>query len=226
MRSRTETFATYAVLIAAVCVAAANVHREFFRRAATGLREPVAAPTYMSTWKELLGVGIRDGDSMAKVTVVEFSDLECPVCRRFHSRLREVQQADSGNVAFVFVHYPLPQHRFARPAARAAECADAQGRFSQFINVVYEKQDSLGLKSWTSFASDAGLRDIVGFERCQADAGKPSRIDAGIAVGDKIRVTGTPTVIINGWRFASAPFDSLSSIVSRISLGQTPIAPR
>jgi hypothetical protein len=82
----------------------------------------------------------------------------------------------------VFVHFPLPIHRFAVQAAQATECASLKGRFLNFIDAVYRKQDSLGLKSWGSYA-----------------------LEAGRELGLRWQILGTPTVIINGLRYASPP---------------------
>jgi hypothetical protein len=67
------------------------------------------------------------------------------------------------DVGLFFVHFPLPMHRFARPAARATECAGLQGKFGQMVDAVYNKQDSLGLKSWSDYGRDAGVADTVAF---------------------------------------------------------------
>jgi protein-disulfide isomerase len=103
------------------------------------------------------------------------------------------------------VHFPLPQHRFARPAARAAECAHDQGLFDKFQDLVYSKQDSLGLKSWISYAEEARVPELRRFERCVADTARVARIEAGILLDKQLAVRGTPTVILNGSRFWNPP---------------------
>jgi protein-disulfide isomerase len=125
-------------------------------------------------------------------------------------------------IAFTFIHYPLRMHRFAHRAAVAAECADGQGRFEQYINAVYEKQDSLGLKSWWSYAQAASVPDSVAFESCIN--GPPSgRIAAGLEWADRLSLTGTPTVIVNGWRLPRAPSaNELDDIVRAVQAGRDP----
>jgi protein-disulfide isomerase len=171
-------------------------------------------------WRDLLSSAQAEGNKSARVTVIEFSDLECPFCRRFHRALRDAVTKDGLDVETVFIHYPLKGHRFAAPAARAAECAREQGGFPAFVDHVFEKQDSLGLKSWASFAREAGIRDTATFSRCAAQQGTPTQVTAGITAGTLIHVTGTPTVIINGWRFARPPYDSLAAIIRKASLGE------
>jgi protein-disulfide isomerase len=140
--------------------------------------------------------------------VVEFSDLECPFCRKFHSTLREARQTWGDSVAYTFIHYPLDFHKNAYAAARAAECAHSQGRFEQFLDIVFAKQDSMGRIPWSSLAREAAVPDPEGFAVCIADSASVDRVERGRAVGSLLRIRGTPTVIVNGWRFASTPPDS------------------
>ena len=164
-------------------------------------------------WSELTSVGHRMGRPDAKVTILEFSDFECPFCRRFSEVAAAVRKAHGDDVAHVFVHYPLTGHRFARPAAHVAECAAAQGRFEEMHDLLFVKQDSLGLKEWSSFAKESGVRNISEFSGCLRDTSKARFIDAGLAAGRSVDVRGTPTVVINGTLYRQLPPDSLSDIV-------------
>jgi protein-disulfide isomerase len=112
-------------------------------------------------------------------------------------------------VARRFVHFPLPQHRFARPAARAAECAALEGRFSEMHDVLMAKQDSFGLKSWTSYARDASVKDTIRFGKCVSQNEKVPRVEDGVALGTQLEISGTPTIVIDGWRFEAPPSDTL-----------------
>jgi protein-disulfide isomerase len=182
-------------------------------------------PTYLPSWRDLIANGVLEGDSTAVVKLVEFSDLECPVCRQFERNVRSVRAKYPKEVSVVFVHFPLPQHRFARPAARAAECADRSGRFAEFVALAYDKQDSLGLKPWTSYALEAGVRNTARFARCVADASPVPRIDDGVALAHRMGVRGTPTVIVNGWRFSSPPAEAeLIRTVAALIAGDRPFA--
>jgi protein-disulfide isomerase len=108
-------------------------------------------------------------------------------------------------VALSYIHFPINGHRFAIPAARAAECADAEHKFGALHDVLFDKQDSLGLKSWNSYAQEAGIRDIPGFERCVTTLTDLVRVNRGRSLGGAMNVHGTPDVMVNGWRFASPP---------------------
>jgi|SRR5688572_16280039 len=204
--SRTESVSLWLLVLAACAVATAVVHREFFdrptpRRAVDASRPP----EFMDDWRQILSAGIVVGSPMAKVHIVEFADLECPACRLFQEDLHAARAQFGDDVAVVFVHYPLPQHRFARPAARAAECANDQGQFGVFQDIIFLKQDSLGLKTWASYADEARVPDLRRFAQCASDTTQVARIEAGVALGKKLGVPGTPTVMVNGWRFWNPP---------------------
>lgn len=166
-------------------------------------------------WAALANHGIRiQGSASSPIQILEFSDLECPFCRRLHETLAGLPALAHDSVSVVFIHYPLEIHRFARVAALAAECAEHEGLFGTFVNRVFQLQDSLGLKDWTIVAKEAGVADTLAFLRCLKGPEHP-RIAEGRRVGDSIGVHGTPTVIVNGIRFGGTPNRSqLDSAIS------------
>lgn len=222
MSVRFETFSSGVLVVAAVAIAGAVVHREFAARpAAGGVARSSVAPEYLASWKELLSGGVLVGDSAAPVKIIEFADLECPACKTFHSTVRAITHKAPQDVALIFVHFPLAQHRFARPAARAVECANEQGKFLTYYDLLYDKQDSLGLKAWTSFAVEAGVPDTVRFARCTSATTEVRRVETGRALGAKIGVHATPTVIVNGWRYSYPPTESeLSRAILTLKAGK------
>lgn len=213
MTSQFERFATGLLVVAALAVAVAVVHREFGPSGSTAPTLRSSSKEFVRGWEDLLddsaSIALRAGD----VIVVQFSDLECPFCRRFHLALRSAVTETGVRVRNVFVHYPLPQHRFAIPSAKAAECAREQGRFEEFVDAIFLKQDSLGLRPWTAYAHDAGVGDSIEFNACIARPGQPTNIELGRKSGDQLRVSGTPTVLINGWRYSIPPYDSLTAVL-------------
>lgn len=221
MTAKLERFLSIALTVAAVAMAIAVVHRSYLG-ASTPPTNP-SKPTYQEGWREAESVGIRTGIPSAPITVVELLDLECPACRRFEESLREIMDQRPAQVSLVRVSYPLAYHRFALPAARAAECAHATGRFDALVRAIYDKQDSLGIKSWGSFAADAGISDTAGIANCALKPSQYPRIDQGMAFGRKIGITGTPTVLVNGWRFPGTPSkEELEDFIDLISRGETP----
>jgi len=193
-------------------LAGAVAHRETVKPPILAVTGP---PVVEKDWRAVAQQGRWLGRTDAPIVLVEFADFECPFCRRFELALQAAQRRFGSKLATVFVHYPLSSHRFAMPAARAAECAARQGRFFEFHDVLFIKQDSLGLKRWESYASEAGIRDSLAFKGCADRADTVSAIRQGLAAGAKLGVHGTPTVMINGFLFRSgldpAKLDSVLS---------------
>lgn len=208
MSERVERALTGLLVLVAGYFVIAAVRSQLKGRVSPAVAETDKPPERLQDWDALVAAGVLLGDSAAKVRVLVLSDLECPYCKQCHSRFRELQRSEP-SVALIFVHYPLDRHRFARPAARALECAGAEGRFDEFLDLVFQYQDSLGFKSFAAFARDAGVRDTARFIRCAADTAQVARIERGLALGKQIGVRGTPTVVINGWRFNRIPDDNL-----------------
>ncbi|HXT16464.1 MAG TPA: thioredoxin domain-containing protein [Gemmatimonadaceae bacterium] len=207
--------------IAAIVIAGSTFHREFASPPPAGPTIP--KPEYVRDWRAIANAGIRDGDSAARIQVIEFADFQCPFCAQYEQTLRAFQKEHRGQVARVFVHFPLTIHRFARSAARAAECAAAQGRFPQMQTALYAKQDSFGLRPWSAYGADAAVTDSVSFAKCAADSNRLERIEQGIALANKLKVYGTPAVIINGWKFMGGPPDSiLARVADRLLAGKSP----
>src|SRR6185312_4288188 len=210
--------------LSAAVIAVALAHREFGRSTGRGAPNTNTPPSYVKNWNTLLQVGELVGSADAPVKVIEFGDFECPFCRRSDSLYRVAASKFGQSVALIFVHFPLGIHRFAVPAARASECAARQGRFAAFHDKLYDRQDSLGLKTWTSFAVDAGVPDTAAFGACVQDVKPVSQIQAGLDAGKRFNVNSTPPVLVNGWRFQYPPNgEQLDSIIAAFS---APIAER
>lgn len=229
MKRITEIFdqvATGVTALAAVVVALAFVRRDAAPSSSMSERSTPATPQIVDDWKQIIPNGVLIGRPDARILLVAFSDLQCPFCRRFHNTVKALQATHGDEFAFLFVHFPLPMHRFARIAARAAECADRQGLLAGFLDVAYAKQDSIGLKSWSSLGQEAGVRDTSEFVRCVSGTQPLARIDSGLAVGERFAVDGTPTVILNGWRFPTPPGEEeLRRVIEDLLGGREPFRP-
>ena len=137
------------------------------------------------------------GAPMAPVTIVEFSDFQCPYCGAVHPDLVRLVREFEGQIKLVFKQFPLPAHARAMPAARAAEAAGLQGKFFEMHDLLFEHQHDLEDADLESYANMLGL-DI---DRFKADAASPavqSRINADRAEGVRLVIEGTPTMYING----------------------------
>ena len=225
MRAAVDRGLTVLLCISAVTVAGSVAWRAFGKPRPTE-RSPAVRfrPEFISGWEKALAVGIRIGDTAARVTIVEFTDLECPACRRFQDIMREILREHPRDVALVFVHTPLPGHRFAMQAARAAECAERMGRFFPMIDAIFGKQDSLGIKSWGSFALEAGITDSASISACARDARPVGRIDAGVALAEKLEVKATPTVLVNGWMYLGPTKFQMGRAIEAARQGKAPSA--
>jgi protein-disulfide isomerase len=226
MSQRLESVLSTVLTLSAVVIATVLVRREFFPQQTVVAATPGAPPQFVPKWRAMLADGVRRGNTNAPVTIVEFMDLECPFCRALNERVKAAEQKFGDSLAVVVVHFPIQGHRFAKLAAQAAECADAQHAFFSFFDLALSKQDSLGLKSWGSYASEAGVPDTLAFHSCLGRSAPAPRIEQGLTLGKQFGVQATPTVLINGWRLSQPPDDAeLSRIISSILAGKEPFQP-
>lgn len=215
MTDRIERVLSAILVLAAVAIAVGMIHREFF--AESTVASPYGpAPKFEKAWERTLGAGERIGDAAAPVRVVVFSDLECPYCRTFHASMLKVLAAEPKSVSMIFVHSPMAGHRFALPAARAAECARSVGKFAEFISVIFAKQDSLGLKPWGAYAEAAGIQDTLAIASCANSHDSFRRINDGMAMSSHLNVTGTPTILFDGWRVEGGPSTEEITRIARV----------
>ncbi len=191
--------------VAALSIGAAEVHREFSRHPDGGERR---RSEYVSDWRAMLPKSRILGNPNSPITVIEFTDFQCPYCRRFNATLASLRAKYPGTIATALVQFPLPIHQQAEPAARVIECAATAGRLADAVDFVFAQQDSLGKKPWTWFAAGAGVADTVRFARCMQDSGAVRSVRAGRALGERAGVNATPTVLLNGWRYGTTPSDT------------------
>lgn len=148
----------------------------------------------------------RKGPSDARVTLIEFSDFQCPYCSRVGPTLQRVATEYADQVAIVFKHMPLDFHTKARPAHRASEAAHLQGRFWEMHDLVFDNQANLSEAQYVAYAEQLGL-DVARFERDMASAAVEKRVEADTREAAKLGVRGTPSFFINGRYFSGAqPF--------------------
>jgi protein-disulfide isomerase len=221
---RLESVMTLVVTLSAVSVAAMMAYRTFVVRdriAAAPI--PDAPPVRVKNWQKYLTAGIRTGPANAPITILEFADFECPFCKQFDMNVRNLISESPDAISLVFLHFPLDMHRFARPAARIAECAYDQGKFEEMRTLLFDKQDSLGLKPWIEYAKEAGLRDTASFARCAGDTTALPRVEEGLQLGREMRIRGTPTVLVNGWRYSHPPvLEELRRVTAALRQHQDP----
>lgn len=150
------------------------------------------------------------GDALAPVTLVEYSDFECPVCRNLHDVVRGILPKYAGKLRVVFKDFPIEQiHPWARTAAIAGRCAYLQDpkAFWKMYDLIYDNQDIISAaNAWTNMTDYAGRSglSVDTFKACMAGPEAAAAVDASKANGQQLEVSSTPTVFVNGRRFVGA----------------------
>ena len=150
------------------------------------------------------------GDPKAPVTIVEYSDFECPVCRNLPDALRSILPNYAGKVRVIFKDFPIEQlHPWARTAAIAGRCAYQQKpeAFWKVYDLIYDNQEIISAaNAWgkmIDYASQSAL-DADAFKSCMASPEPVAAVNASHANGEKLEVSSTPTVFVNGRRLVGA----------------------
>jgi protein-disulfide isomerase len=141
------------------------------------------------------------GNPQAKVTIVEFSDFQCPYCSQAVHGVEEIMKAYPNDVKFYFLNFPLSFHQNALPAAIAAQCANKEGKFWQFHDKLFQNQQQLNPAFYDSLATEFGL-DPAKWKACLADPQVKAHISADQEQGESAGVEGTPSFYINGVAYA------------------------
>lgn len=158
------------------------------------------------------------GSANAKVTMIEFSDFQCPFCARFWKDtlpLLEEEYIKTGKLKFVYRDFPLDFHQFAKKAAEAAECANEQNKFWEYHDKLFENQQALDITSLKRYAQELGL-DTAKFNEC-LDSGKyANEVQKDVQDGMAYGVSGTPTFFINGIEVVGAqPYSVFKRIIDQ-----------
>jgi protein-disulfide isomerase len=137
------------------------------------------------------------GDANAPVPIIEFTDFQCPACAAMHPVLEEALKSYGNKVRFVVRDFPLNQHEWARKAAEAANAANAQGKFFEYIAVLFKNQKALDVPSLKKYASQVGL-DRAKFDAALDRGVYTAEVKKDVEDGEMYGVGSTPTIFING----------------------------
>lgn len=155
------------------------------------------------------------GRADAKVTVVMFTDFQCPACAGVHPLLKRIVTGYGPSVRLVVRDFPLTSiHDNAFSAALAAAAAEKQGKFFDFIELLYNNQSSLDKESLSRYADQAGL-DLRRFERDIADVKLADEVRKDIEDGKKYGVSGTPSIYVNGYKIRTLAEASFRKAIDR-----------
>lgn len=165
--------------------------------------------------------GVQLGEDDAPVVVREFADYQCPACARFAVSMDQLKSEyiDTGKVRLVFFEMPLAQHSNAMPAAIAARCAGNQDAYWGMHDALFANQASWSATSdpsdlFIAYAEDLGLHEGR-FERCLTSEQPRAKVEDSLAVARQLRVSSTPTVIVDNVPLARSSWEQLSGVIER-----------
>jgi protein-disulfide isomerase len=203
MRERLLNVMTLVACVSSIGMAGMAVHRN--GPSQEGGSTTIAA-TPVRDWDRYVTTARHVGSQNARLVIVEFADFQCPACRAMHAALQRLREEYPEDVRIAFHYFPLAYHKRAYDAARAAECANDQGRFAQMHDALYAHFADLDTISLARLASEQGLPNMRQFVSCVALRDKNPVIERDLSLGrDTLRITGTPTFIINGNMYQVAP---------------------
>jgi protein-disulfide isomerase len=155
------------------------------------------------------------GAKDALVTLVVFSEFQCPFCKKLEPTLGQLMQEYEGKIRLVFKHNPLPFHKDAVPAAHAALCAQAQGQFWEYSSKLWEQQDALDGASLEAYAGELGL-DVGAWKACVAAEKFAARLLNDMELAQKVTARGTPNTFVNGLKMTGAkPIDEFRTVIDK-----------
>ncbi|MGH9362118.1 MAG: thioredoxin domain-containing protein, partial [Thermoanaerobaculia bacterium] len=163
---------------------------------------------------EVAATGPAKGPDSAPVTIVEFSDFQCPYCARLAPTLDQVVANYGDKVRLVFRQFPLDMHPDARKAAEAALCANEQGKFWQLHDAMFQNQQQLAVDALKTKATELGLNGEQ-FNAC-LDSGKyGQQVTTDLQAGSQAGVSGTPALFVNG-RFinGAVPYEEIAKVIN------------
>lgn len=209
--------------------AGGGIKLAFGKIATTGNNPSVSAPSpspVAPAEPTNVTVQIKDNDHIrgkedARLTIVEFSDFQCPFCERFYPTMKRVVDEYKDDVRLVYRHFPLDSiHPNARPAAEAAECASEQGKFWEYHDYLFENQNQfsagvVGTNVWITFAKAVGLNESK-FTDCVNKRKYKDRVEEDYQTGLSAGSRGTPYTIIGTTPISGAlPYESIKQAVDQ-----------
>jgi protein-disulfide isomerase len=173
----------------------------------------VMLPPLLPPKVEVAAEGPAKGETGAPITIVEFSDFQCPFCGRAEPTVKRVLDEYKGKVRLVYRDYPLPFHPLAQKASEAALCAGDQGKYWQMHERLFANQSALAVPQLKDHAKGLGL-DASKFDKCLDSGEKAKVVAASKKAGDDAGVNGTPAFFINGRLISGArEFTSFKEII-------------
>lgn len=155
------------------------------------------------------------GKKDAAVTIIEFSDFQCPFCSRAAETVTQLKKKYGNKIRVAFKHFPLPMHHDARPASEASMCVNEQStdKFWKYHDLLFKNQDKLDKANLEKFAKEAGA-DVKKFNECVEAKKYADFVQKDMEYGEKIKVQSTPTFFVNGEQISGAvPIETFSETI-------------
>lgn len=157
------------------------------------------------------------GNKEAKLTLIEYSDFECPACRSYAPAIKRLSEENKDNLKVVYRHYPLPQHKNARNASYASEAAGKQGKFWEMHDLLFEKQDEWSKDSdirarFETYAESLGINKDQFITDYESQEVKDA-VSADVSLANMLRVNSTPTFFLNGQKLNARGFVDMQKAI-------------
>ena len=183
------------------------------------VEEPKQAPREVEDPNKIYKVevagAVTSGPANAPVTLVEFTDFQCPFCSRGQETVKRIMEAWPREVRVVSKNLPLDFHKRAREAAVASIAASRQGKYWEYRTLLFANQKALEANHLRDYARQLSL-DLARFERDLADPALAALVDSDLKQAAELGVSGTPTFFLNGRKFVGAhPFESFKAAIER-----------
>jgi len=205
---RLEELSTLLLTLAALAVAGVSIWQRVGRQS----RGPPVPMT--SNWAAYAFPGNEIGRPTAKVTVIEFSDFQCPYCAKASRALDKLREKYPNDLRIVFRHFPVTMtHEHAFVAAVASECAALQGRFKEYHDVLFANQAAIGKTAWTVLAKQAGISDSASFLNCVAREQTRARVEQDMDAARSLQIRGTPLLLVNGQHLMTGDSTQIRKVV-------------
>ncbi len=173
----------------------------------------ILLPAWRPPRQQVEAKGPSRGPGTAPVTIVEFSDFECPYCSRAEETVSEVMRVYGDKIRLVYRDLPLPNHTNAPKASEAAHCAGDQGKYWEMHAKLFANQRALEVPSLKGYAKDLKL-DQARFDKCLDSGEKAALVEENRKAGNEAGVTGTPAFFVNGILISGAqPFDAFKEVI-------------
>ncbi|MBA3968639.1 MAG: thioredoxin domain-containing protein [Gemmatimonadetes bacterium] len=210
-QQRSPLMPFYLILGVVALVGLGLLARQMMAGGGTAAKAPVPVTMDPAQLAQVQGISVGRAD--APVQIFEFADFQCPGCgefARFVSPIIKERYVQAGTVRYVYYDFPLPMHPHAFLASRAARCANEQGKFWEYHDVLYGRQSQWSPQrdatdSFIEYARDIQGLDQGPFRDCVRSDRYAREVTENIKLGESLGVNGTPTVFINGKRLPNVP---------------------